>query len=166
MESNDTRPAIVVTSAITIASRGRSTKIDENMSLAADGLFDGASGDRHARPQSSHPADNDQLSAGEAVGNDNRAAYGWPNLDTLNCSLSAVDRKDIDTLLVRNQRRLRHDDPLLRLVALDAHLNELPVDEPVFRIWNRRAHRDRVGRPIDFNINEVDLARVWIHGSV
>jgi predicted dehydrogenase len=61
---------------------------------------------------------------------------------------------------------LRHDDPLLRLVAFNANLNELPIDKPSVRIWQRGTHRNGIGGLIDFHIHEIDLARVRIDRSV
>ena len=63
--SSDTRPAIVVTIAMTIASRGRSTKMADNTAQPATRGLGGRSRHDGARPQALRPLDDDHLAAGQ-----------------------------------------------------------------------------------------------------
>src|SRR3954453_9500620 len=89
--SIDSSPAIAVTTAMTMARRGRSTKIAENMRLSAQRLFDGHRFDRSTGAQALSAANHDQLAAGEALRNDNRRAYRLADLYTLDRRFIVLD---------------------------------------------------------------------------
>ena len=50
-----------------------------------------------------------------------------PGLDAFHDGLAVLNHEDIQTFLVGQQRRLRHHDLFLRLIALHGHTHELPV---------------------------------------
>src|SRR5690349_5903840 len=106
MTSSDTSPAIVVTRAMTIASRGRSTKIAESIGLAA--VERGGQRrrlHRRARSQRLRALDDDQFSALQAFGDDDVLAAGAAGLQAPDCRPAVLDDKDVDALLVGDQRR-------------------------------------------------------------
>src|ERR1700751_3565393 len=87
MAKIETSPAIVVTSAMTIASRGRSTKIAESIGLSpAHARVIGRSPNRRPGPQALDTLDDDLLAPVESRGHDDvRAAFAT--------GLDATDRR-------------------------------------------------------------------------
>ena len=162
----ESSPAIAVTSAITIASRGRSTKIDENIALTTDRFFNWRGCHRDSRPKTLHATDDDKFPARKAIGDNDRTSYHLPHFQTPDRRFPVLDDENVNTLLIRDQCGLWYDHTLLRFVTFHTDLNELSVDKPVFRIWNRRTHRNRVGGAIHFHIDEIDLSRVRVDRSV
>src|SRR6476660_5924967 len=163
---SDTSPAIAVTSAMTTASRGRSTKMDENIASAADRLFSRYSQHGQSRPQTLQASRGDQFATIEPFGDDDGSAHRLSNFYAPDGSLSILDDEDVDALLISDQRGLWHDDTFFRFVSFDTHLNKLTIDQPAIGIWQRSSHRDGVGRLINLDVNEINLARVLIDRSI
>src|SRR5215475_15936556 len=166
MERSETNPAIAVTSAMTTASRGRSTKIDENIASAADRPFSRYSHHNQPRPQTLHASLVDEFAPGKPFCNDDGGTQRLPYFDAPDRRFSILNNEHIDALLISDQRSLRYNDSFLRFIAFDADLNELPINQPSFRIWQRRTHCDGIGSLIDLHVHEIDLARVWIDRTV
>src|SRR6478736_5191371 len=96
-------PAIAVTSAMTTASRGRSTKIDENIALTADRLFG-----RHGHygkpgPQPLQAGRSNEFAAGKAICDDDRRACCLSNFHPPDGRFSILNYEHIDALLVGDQ---------------------------------------------------------------
>src|SRR5580765_3050565 len=101
MINSDSRPAIVVTSAMTMASRGRSTKIAENIDLASvQGWRRRAGLYCHPRSQCLKPLDDELLAAGQAPGDDDVGTAGAAGGDPSDGHLAVLDNEDVDTLLI------------------------------------------------------------------
>jgi hypothetical protein len=92
--------------AMTMASRGRSTKI-------ADAL---------------QALDDDQLAARKPFLDDYAGAALASGLDALDRSLAVLDHEHIDALLIGDQRRLRYDDLFHGRAAFEADAHQLTVD--------------------------------------
>src|SRR5712691_272204 len=100
---------MVVTMAMTIASRGRSTKMAENIgSASGQRCRQRARPHRHAGPDALQSLHDDLLAAGEALLDDDASAAFAAGLDALDGGLAVLDRKHIDATLVGDQGRLGH----------------------------------------------------------
>src|SRR4051794_9194443 len=100
---SETSPAIVVTSAMTIASRGRSTKIAENIDLALIQIWQCRGClDRHTGPQRLNAFDNDLLAARQTFGDNDPLAVCPARLDPTDRDLAVLDNKNVDALLIGN----------------------------------------------------------------
>src|SRR5262245_6128630 len=102
MARSETNPAIAVTSAMTTASRGRSTKMDENIASAADRLLGRHRRYSQPRPQALHAPRDDEFTTGQAVRDDDRSAHRLPHFHTPHDRFFIFDNKHVDTLLVGN----------------------------------------------------------------
>src|SRR6516164_943592 len=81
--NSDTKPAIEITKAMTIANRGRSTKIADSIGLvSAEGGRDWRSPHRHPGSQRFETLDHHQLVARQALGDDYVYAVGAARLDS------------------------------------------------------------------------------------
>ena len=80
--------------------------------------------------------------------------------------LAVFDREHVSTELIGDQGGLRDDDALLRFAALDGDLNELAIDEFAIRIGDPGAHRHCVRRPVDLDVDEIDLSFLAIYYAV
>src|SRR5262245_26398499 len=100
MARSETNPAIAVTSAITTASRGRSTKIDENIASAADRLFNRYGHHSQPRPQTLHATHCDEFAAGQPLCDDDRSAHRLPDFHASDSRLPVLHNEDVDALLV------------------------------------------------------------------
>src|SRR5215469_13406925 len=116
MINNDKRPAIVVTRAMTIASRGRSTNIADSMALAAiQRRGDRLGLDRRSRSQALDALDDDEFATLETFGDDNVLAARATCLDPADGGFPVFGDENINSLLIADQRGLRNDDLLLRV---------------------------------------------------
>src|SRR4051794_23917939 len=104
MTNSDTRPAIVVTRAMTMANRGRSTKKGDKISLTPvqrprrrGPLY------RHARTQRLKTLDDDVFATRQTLGHDHRVAVWTAGGDAPHRCLAVIDNKDVDPLLVGDQ---------------------------------------------------------------
>src|SRR6516225_5982480 len=123
MTSSDTSPAIVVIKAMTMANRGRSTKIADSIGSASAEC--GSYRRRpycHAGPQRFQALDDDKLVARQALADDYIFAAGTARLDTPDRHLPILDDKYVNALLIGQQGSLRHDDLLLWLTGLEIDL--------------------------------------------
>src|ERR1700722_16983405 len=151
-----TSPAIVVTIAMTIASRGRSTNTDENICSTRIGCCcHRACLDRLSRPNALEPFDNDLLAAFQPFDDDIRSALA-ARLYSLDHRFAVFNSKYVHACLVRDERGLRDGHPLLGLTRLDGNIHQLPVGQNAVRICHCGARDDRVRGAIDRDINEVD----------
>src|SRR5256886_7139103 len=159
-------PAIVVTMAMTMASRGRSTKTEESIESAPQGLRDRTRSDRYSRTDPLQAFDDNLFASGQArIDDDVRSALGT-GLDALNDGLAVLDDEHIDASLVGDQRRLGNHDLFLGSAALQIDPHQLAVDEPTIRVRHGGAGDDRIGRTIDRHIDEIDLAELVVNGSI
>src|SRR5271163_4681585 len=101
--NSDNRPAMVVTMAMTIASRGRSTKMAENIGSAPFECCHRAGFDRNSGAHPLQSFNDDLLVAGQAFLNDSIGSVLAPWLDPLHDSLAVLDHEDVDTFLIRDQ---------------------------------------------------------------
>ena len=91
---------------------------------------------------------------------------GPARLDPADCRLSVARDEDVDTFLIGNQRRLRNDDLFLRCSAFQRHADQLAIDQRKIGIRERGARQNRVSGAIDGDIDEVDLAGVFVRAAV
>src|SRR6476469_5225223 len=112
IEYSASAPAIVVTMAMTMASRGRSTKTEESIESTPQCLRHRACSHRYSGTDPLQAVHDDLLAAGQArVNHDIRAALG-AGLDALDGGLAVVDDEHIDAPLVGDERSLGDDDTL------------------------------------------------------
>src|SRR6478752_7846863 len=127
---SESRPAIVVTSAMTMARRGLSTKTEVNIGSAPAGRRGHGRGeDRRSRPEILQPLDDDLLVAGQTLFDDDIGTGLGADLNALHHGLAVLDREDIGALLIGDQRRLRNQHLLLALSSLDGESHKRAVDE-------------------------------------
>src|SRR6516165_7804866 len=120
MTSSDTSPAIVVIKAMTMANRGRSTKIADSIDLASVECGGYRCGpDRHSGFQRFETLDHDELVARQALGDDYVFAAGAARLDTPDRHLSIFDDEHVYALLIGEQGGLGQHDLLLGLAGLE-----------------------------------------------
>src|SRR5215475_2139575 len=123
-------PAMVVTIAMTIASRGRSTKTADSMvSVPAERLRHGRRPHRRAVAHGLQPFDDDLLAARQALLDHYVGAVLAAGLESLHHGRAILDDEDVDALLVGDQRRLRHHYFFLGRSALEHDAYQLAVDE-------------------------------------
>ena len=90
---NARAPAIVVTMAMTIARRGRSTKMADNMAQLLPGAGgSGVCANRHTRAQALESFDDHQLAAGQTLVDDDACAAFACRLDPADRGLAVVWR--------------------------------------------------------------------------
>ena len=107
--SRDNSPAIVVTIAMTVARRGRSMKMAENTrSAPAERRWCRAGDDRRARAKAFQSLNDDLLAALQAIFDDGIRARLTAQLYAFDRRLAVHDKEDIRTLLIDDQRGLRH----------------------------------------------------------
>src|SRR5580693_41890 len=100
MANSASRPAIVVTIAMTIANRGRSTKMAESMTSAlVERGPDRGRAHRCARPHALEPLDDDVLAAVEPLIDDDAGAGLAAGLDALDHRFAVFDHEHVDALL-------------------------------------------------------------------
>src|SRR5262249_23882244 len=138
IEYSASAPAIVVTMAMTTASRGRSTKMADSIassSLVEDRLKRGSVHWR-AGAHGLESLHDDLLVALEPGLDGDTGAHVPQGLDPFHDCLAVLHDKQVDTLLVRNEGGLRHHDLLLDAAAfqIHPHLHELTIDEGGLRI--------------------------------
>src|SRR5271166_3751781 len=131
MRNSDRTPASVTRMAMTIASRGRSTKTAEIMPLSARrfrrGRCRGGGTGHHldARPHPLEAFEHDHVALVQP-GHDHRC--GWRRLAKLDATLLdtilAIDQIDIIALLVRQNGGARDAECFHRLNAFDQHSDE------------------------------------------
>src|SRR4051794_15496627 len=160
-------PAIVVITAITIASRGRSTKIADSMGSApVDRLGNGACAHGHPCAQTLQPLNDYELAAGEALVDDNARPAFASRLHSPDDSLAVVGDEDIDAFLIRDQSRLRNHDLVFGFVALQSDAHKLAVGQPRFAIGKCRTHQHGVRCPIHADVYEIDRALIFVYGII
>src|SRR5580692_10139384 len=113
IENSARKPAMVVTMAMTIASRGRSTKMAENIGSAPFERRHGARLDRRSRAHPQQSFDDDLLVPGQAFLNHGIRSALTSRLDPFHVGLAVLDHEDIDAFLIGDQGRLRDHDHLL-----------------------------------------------------
>src|SRR6516164_2167168 len=123
MTNSDTSPAIVVIKAMTMANRGRSTKIADSIGLASVecGRYR-CSLYRHSGSQRLETLDDHQLVTRQTLGDDYICAAGAACLDSPDRHLPIFDDEHVNALLIREQRSLGHHDLLLGLAGLEIDL--------------------------------------------
>ena len=165
MEKSESAPAMVVTIAITIASLGRSTKMEESTAqLLTSGMGEARTGVPGLIPcnpstMTRSPALSPRLDDG--VRADFRAG-----LHAANGGFSILGNEDIESLLVGDKRGLRNYELLLRRFHAGGHPHKLAIDEGVIGIGDRGAHQNRVRRFVDRDIDEIDVPLVAVNGSI
>src|SRR6476659_3824171 len=163
IEYSASAPAIVVTMAMTMASRGRSTKTEDSIKLASDRLRHWACSHRYSGTDPLQAVHDDLLAAGQpSVNHDVRAALG-AGLNALDDGLAILDDEHIDAPLVGDERSLGDDDLLVGGATLEIDPHQLPVDQPTVGVRNHRAGDDGIGSTIYRHIDEIDLAHVVVN---
>src|SRR5262249_43392643 len=158
MAYSASRPAIVVTIEMTMARRGRSTKMAESIaSASADRRLDRVRPHRCARTHTRQPLDDDLLTAGEAGVHHDAGAGLAARLDAPDHRLAVLDHEHVDALLVGNQGGLRDYDFLFRRPGRHADIDELAIDQRARRIREGCPHQHGVGRAGDRHVDEIDL---------
>src|SRR6188472_730563 len=167
MEYSANAPAIVVTIAMTMARRGRSTKTDESMdSTLLHALRQRPRSYRRAGTDPLQTLHDDRLTSGQARGDHHIGAVLAGRLDAPDRGLAVLHDEHVDALLVGDQRSLWNQDLFIRGIALQIDPHQLAVDQPTVRIWDDSAHDDGVGRTIDRHVDEIDLAHLIVDRSV
>src|ERR1700751_162063 len=166
IEYSASAPAIVVTMAMTMASRGRSTKTEDSIKLASDRLRHRACSHRYSGTDPLQAVHDDLLAAGQpGVDHDIRAALG-AGLDALDDGLAILDDEDIDAPLVGDERSLRDDHLFVGGAALEIDPHQLAIDRPAVGIRYRGAGDDGIGGTIYRHIDEIDLAQVVVSRAI
>src|SRR4051794_16217307 len=138
---------------MTIASRGRSTKMAENIDLALIQVWRSrACLYRHTGPQRLDAFDNDLLAARQTFGDNHPLTVCPARLDPTDRDLAALDDKDVDALLIGNQSGLWHDDLFLRRPGLEIDRHQLTIDQ--------------LPRGIRENGSDLHRIRRLVHGDV
>src|SRR6476659_6056150 len=160
-------PAIVVITAMTIASRGRSTKIADIMGSApVDRLRDRACAHGHPRAQALKSLDDDELAAGETLVDDDARPTLARGRHAPDDSLAVVRDEHVHAFLIGDQSARRDDDLVLGLVAFQSDAYELTIDQPRLGIRKCRTYQHRVRCPIDADVDEIDRAPIFVYGIV
>src|SRR5262245_4951738 len=166
IEYSASAPAIVVTMAMTMESRGRSTKTEDSIELTSDRLRHRACSHRCSGTDPLQPVHDDLLAAGQARVNHNvRAALG-AGLDALDDGLAVLDDEHIDATLVGDERGLRDDHLLVGRAALEIDPHQLAINQLTVGVRDGRAGDDGVGGTIYRYIDEVDLANLVVKRHV
>src|SRR6516165_834952 len=120
MTSSDTSPAIEMTKAMTMANRGRSTKIAESIGLASVkcGRYR-CRPYRHSGFQRLEALDDHKLVARQALADDYVCAAGTARLDSPDRHLPIFDDEHVNALLIGEQGSLGHHDLLVGLAGLE-----------------------------------------------
>src|SRR3984893_185433 len=167
IENSATAPAMVVTMAMTIASRGRSTNMAESIGLApCQSCRQRVRPYRHAGPDALQSLHDDLLAPGEALIDDDAGPTFTARLDALDRGLSVLDRKNVDAALIGDQGRLGHHHFFFWCAAFKPDPHQLPVDQQSFRVRHRGAHQHRIGGAVDLHVDEVDFAQLVVGRSV
>src|ERR1700756_1182502 len=153
---------MVVTMATTIASRGRSTKMADNMGSASAQCGGKRRSHFSTRTHKQQALDDDQLPTLKALVDHHTGIGLAARLHPLDRSFAILDGEQVDTLLVGNERGLRHHHFCFRLPVFDFDANELSVDKLAVGVRECGARQDRVGATIDLNIDKVDSAFLLI----
>src|SRR4051794_2207248 len=104
---NDSSPAIVVTIAMTVASRGLSIKMAENMvSSPSERGRRRVCHHSHTGTQAFHPLHDHLLPAFQSIVDDRVRAGLAAKLHASDRRLAVDNEEDVDSLLIGNQRRL------------------------------------------------------------
>src|SRR5689334_15962261 len=149
----DRMPAIVVTMAMTAASRGRWTKTLESIGSApACRRRYRCRAHGRAGAQAFHSLHDDLLPAGEAAVENRLGSLLAADLDPADLRLTVLGDEQIRALLVGEQRHLRHQHLLFRPVALHRYADKLPVDQSSVRVRNGAAHQHGVGGAVHRHI--------------
>src|SRR4051812_32477165 len=150
-------PAMVVTIAMTIESRGRSTKIDESIGLTpAERPAGRACPHSGSRSHPLQPVDDDLLTAGEAVLHDHVGPALAPDLDAPHGGLTVLDDEHVNTALVGDQCGLRHDDLLCRGSALKKNPHQLAIAKGSLGVGHCRTCQNGIDAPVDADIDKID----------
>jgi len=112
------------------------------------------------------PLNDDHLAARQSFQNHDRAALGGPELQPFDNGLAVFDREHIGAKLIGDQGGLRNCDALFRFAALDGDLDKLAIDKFTIRIGDPGAHRHRVGRAVDLDVDKIDLSFLAICRAV
>src|ERR1700730_2245865 len=103
---SESNPAMVVRIAMTIARRGRSTKMAESIGSVPGKRLGRVRSHRYSRAQEGQPIDDNKLAAREAfIDHDTGAALN-ARLDALDDGFAFLDRKHVDAFLIGDERSL------------------------------------------------------------
>src|ERR1700726_105305 len=167
IENSARKPAMVVTIAMTIASRGRSTKMAENIGSAPlERRRHRASLDRRSGAHPLQSFDDDLLAPGQAFLDDRIRSALTPRLDPFHDGLAVLDHEDIDAFLIGDQGRLRDDQHLLGGAAFERYPYQLAIGQSAGRIGKSGAHQHGIGGAIDRHVDEIDLAGLVVGRAV
>src|SRR5437588_3343225 len=156
-------PASVMTIATTMASRGRSMKMPENISRCRHEAR------RHKLPGAHllDAFDDDQFPFFEAAGhNDVAIALGASRDPALLDLLFRVDHEDITAGLIEEYGGLRNQQRRLRLTALHGNADNSAWDQEMFRVRHLRPYRHGVGRGVDLDVEEIVDAGMRIQSAI
>src|ERR1700724_1667287 len=145
IENSASKPAMVVTMAMTIASRGRSTKMAENIGSAPFERRRRAGRDRNSGAHPLQSFDDDLLVPGQGFLDDGIRSALTPRLDPLHDGLAVLDHEDIDAFLIGDQGRLRDHDHLLGGAAFERYPYQLAIGQSAGRIGKSDAHQHCIG---------------------
>src|ERR1700722_3515409 len=148
---------------MTIASLGRSMKMDENMGLSPfEACRRRRSLDRLAGAGALNSFHDDLLAAVQALIDDNIRPAFTACLDPLDHRLAVFDHKDVDAFLIRDQRRLRDHHLFLRFTRFDRDADQLTVDQLTIWVRYRGACQHRISRAVYRNIEKIDRSLVLV----
>src|SRR5579862_9416 len=151
-------PAMVVMTAITIASRGRSTNIADNMMLVSIHYARRRRPNRDTGAHNRQAIDNDQLTTRQAL-LDHYAAIdlvSW--LHPFDGSLAVLRREHVDAFLVCNKCGLGDHNLLFWFSVFEFNVDELPIYECSVGVRERGARENGVSATIDLDVDEIDGA--------
>src|SRR5262249_26348723 len=143
--------------AMTMARRGRSTKIADSIaSTLVERALNRGRAHRRARTNGLEALDDDQLAARKSLLDDGVGAGLAADLDAFDRRLPVLDHEDVDALLIGDQRRLGHHDLFRGGARFDGDTHQLPVDERAGRVGKGGADEHRIGGAIDAHVDEID----------
>src|SRR5262249_56551796 len=105
-------------------------------------------GDRHPGGDRLQAFDDRLLAARQPLRNDNVFAVGASGLEPPDRDLPAIDDKDIQALLIGDERRLWNQHSLLGLAAFEIDRHQLPIDEDALWIGENGTNLHGVGGAI------------------
>src|SRR5215467_15746337 len=158
---------MVVTIAMTMARRGRSTKIAESIGLASfDHRRQRGGPYREARTDALQSLDDDQLAPGQSAFDNYVRATCACRLHAFDGGLAVLDDENVNAFLIGDQGGLGDDDLLLQRTAFKLDLHKLAVDQHALRIGHGGAYRHRVRGAIHRDVDEIDGAQLVVGRTV
>src|SRR5215468_9019347 len=167
MVKSASAPAIVVTTAMTMARRGRSTKIAESMDSTSpnDRRYRGGPHWRTG-PDALEPLDDDQFAPRQSASDNDVRATCTCRLHPFDGSLAVLDDEHVSAFLIGDQGSLGDENLFLRRPAFKYDLCKLTIDQHAVRVGHGGAYRHRVGGFVHGDVDEIDRAHLVVGRAI